>query len=138
MEYIVLIFLYALSMLFAYFIMKFTCKFFKKCLINLLILLTCGCIICVTGLKETSLLVYLILFSLTLLGILMRIITPLILNVIGSLLAKILKQDYTWRTYEQLMYEEQSGYKMYFCVLTFTTLKIVLYMILIASLIGLI
>ena len=68
----------------------------------------------------------------------MRIITPLILNVIGSLLAKILKQDYTWRTYEQLMYEEQSGYKMYFCVHTFTTLKIVLYMLLIASLIGLI
>lgn len=138
MEYVVFILLLTLSTVLAYLIIKLKHNFLLKCLLNLMALLGFGVVMVMSGLKEISLLVYLILLGVTVLGVLMRIITPLFLNLIGSLVARITKQEYTWKKYAQLMKAEQSGNKMYFCILAFTTLKVVLYMILVASFVGLI
>ena len=118
--------------------MKIKLKAFIKVLINFASLFVLGIIMVVSGLIETTLLIYIILLVLTLLGVLMRIISPIIFNLAGSFVAKITKQDYEWLTYDQLMKEKQSGNKMYFCVLTFTTLKVALYLMLVLSFIGLI
>ena len=138
MEYIVILLAAAVCMLMAYCLMKIKLKAFIKVLINFASLFVLGIIMVVSGLIETTLLIYIILLVLTLLGVLMRIISPIIFNLAGSFVAKITKQDYEWLTYDQLMKEKQSGNKMYFCVLTFTTLKVALYLMLVLSFIGLI
>lgn len=138
MEYIVIVSAAALCLLMAYYITKINLKECVKVIINFLSLFVFGIFVVLSGLKETALLIYITLLVMTLFGILMRIISPIILNLAGSFVAKITKQDYEWLTYKQLMELEQSGYKMYFCVLTFTTLKIALYLMLIVSSMGLI
>lgn len=135
MEYIVSIAVFAFSIFFAYFLVKAKLSFAKKVVINLLVLLVCGCITFATGLKETSFLIYILLLLLTFGGILMRVITPFVLNFIGIVLSKIQKEPYTMLNYEEFM---QSGSRMYFCVLTFSTLKVLLYIALGASFFGVI
>ena len=136
MEYMVAILAFAVSSLMAYYIMKIKLKVFIKGILNFFSLFVLGIIMIVSGLNETTLLVYIILIAMTLLGLLMRIISPLVLNLVGNFAAKITKQDYEWLTYDQLMNLEQSGNKMYFCVLTFTTTKVVLYLMFFASCVG--
>lgn len=138
MECIALILAYVFSVFLAYFIIKANFHFLWKSLINFLLLLAFGCTMILSGIKETSLLIYIILLAQTLLGILMRIIAPLVLNITGSLLSRILKQHYTWQTYDQLMQAEYSGNKMYFCVHLFTTTKIFFSIIFVASCFNLI
>ncbi len=138
MENLVIIMVATLSLLMAYYLMKIKLKAFIKVLINFASLLVFGFFIAVSGLRETALMIYIILLSMTLFGVLMRIISPIILNLVGRFVAKITKQDYEWLTYDQLMNEKHSGNKMYFCVLAFTTLKVVLYFMLVVSSIGLI
>lgn len=135
MEYITLIILFVLSIFLAYFIIKVKLLFYKKMIINLFLLLVCGCIMIITGIKETSFLIYVLLLILTLLGILMHIIAPFVLNLIGILLSKIQKEKYTVQTYDEFM---QEGHRMYFCVLIFTTLKVWLYIALGASFLSII
>lgn len=135
MEYIVLISVFVSSVFLAYCTTLVKLKFYEKIVGNLLTLLICAFIILITGLKETSLLVYFLLLITTLCGILMRIISPIVLNIIGNILSKTQNETYTPLSYEELM---QSGNKMYFCVLAFTTYKVLLYIALGASFLNLI
>ena len=138
MEYIVIFFAFTLCWLTACCIMKIKLKVFVKIIINSVSLLVFGTFMVVSGLRETALLTYIILLVITLFGMLMRAISPIMLNLAAMLVAKMTKQDYEWLKYDQLMELEQSGYKMYFCVLIFTTLKVALYLILVISSIGLV
>ena len=138
MEYIVILLSAILCWIAAYYIMKIKLKVFVKVLINFVSLLVFGIFMVVSGLRETTLLIYIILLVMTLFGMLMKIISPIFLNLVGNVVAKITKQDYEWLTYDQLMREKPSGIKMYFCILTFTTFKVALYLMLFISSIALI
>ena len=138
MEYIIIVLAFILCSLVAYYIVKIKLNVFIRLLINITSLLAFGILIIASGVKETALLIYVLLLAMTLFGMLMRIIAPIILNLVASFVAKITKQSYEWLTYNQLMHLEQSGYKMYFCVFSFTTLKVMLYLLLVASLMGII
>lgn len=130
MEYLILIAMFVLSTIVAYWIMQKEMSILTKIFTNAFILCFSGAAMIVTGFKETSFLLYVLLLSTTLLGILMRIITPICLNFLGRIVAKIQKEPYTEQSYDDIMH---SGHKMFFCVLTFTTLKVFLYVALIAS-----
>ena len=129
--------IFGLSFLIAYFSMKVKLKVFIKILINCAGLLVVWLCIIATGMKEMSVFLYLFLLPVTIFGILMRFISPIILNLTGKLVAKITKQDYEWQTYDQIMADDSGG-KGYFCVLTFTMMKVLLYLFIILSFIGII
>ena len=124
MEYEAMIFAFFCSAVLAYLITKKQMAFWCKVLCNVFFLLVSGALVLITGVRETALLIYALLLPITLLGIVMRIVTPLVLNLIGNILSKITNQVYEKQNYEQIM---QDGYRMFFCVLTFTTLKVFLY-----------
>ena len=133
MIYAVIAAMFLGSAVLACFIIKSQIPFPWRVLFNVIFLLLSGAFVVLTGLEETSLLVYILLFVLTLLGILTRLAAPPVLNFIGRLLANIQKQEYTNQTYEQLM---RDGHRMYFCVWLFATLKVWLYILLGMSLFG--
>ena len=130
MEYVAMIFVFFGSSVLAYLITKKRIAFWCKVLSNVFFLLVSGALMLITGVRETTLLIYTLLFPITLLGILTRIFTPLVLNLIGNILSKIQNQVYEKQNYEQIM---QDGHRMFFCVLLFTTLKVLLYVALLLS-----
>ena len=130
MEYVAMIFVFFGSSVLAYLITKKRIAFWRKVLSNVFFLLVSGALMLITGVRETTLLIYALLFPITLLGILTRIFTPLVLNLIGNILSKIQNQVYEKQNYEQIM---QDGHRMFFCVLLFTTLKVLLYVALLLS-----
>ena len=130
MEYVAMIFVFFGSSVLAYLITKKRIAFWCKVLSNVFFLLVSGALMLITGVRETTLLIYALLFPITLLGILTRIFTPLVLNLIGNILSKIQNQVYEKQNYEQIM---QDGHRMFFCVLLFTTLKVLLYVALLLS-----
>ena len=130
MEYVAMIFVFFGSSVLAYLITKKRIAFWHKVLSNVFFLLVSGALMLITGVRETTLLVYALLCPITLLGILTRIFTPLVLNLIGNILSKIQNQVYEKQNYEQIM---QDGHRMFFCVLLFTTLKVLLYVALLLS-----
>lgn len=132
----VLIFAYLSSAVLAYFIVKRRTTFLRIVLRNVLLLFVSGVLMLITGIQETTLLAYILLVPLTLLGILTRILTPIVLNFIGNILAKILNRVYEKQNYEQMM--QNSRRRMFFCVLQFTTLKVFLYIMFIMSALKLI
>lgn len=138
MEAMVFVLSFFVSSLIAYFVLKHRIKLILKLLINFVSLLCLGLFVFLSGLKEISLLLYILLVLVTILGILMRILSWVILNFVGTLITKITRQDYEWQKYDQLIKEEPSGNKMYFCIFLFTSLKVTLYMVLIASFVGLV
>ena len=133
--YIVLIALFAVSTLAAYHLLKINIAFYKRVVFNIILLIVSACILTATQIDETSLLIYILILILTLLGILMRIIAPIILNAVGRVISKLQGNRYEALSYDEFMH---SGHRMYFCVLLFLTLKIVLYTILFASFAGII
>ena len=130
MEYVAMIFVFFGSAVLAYLITKKRIAFWCKVLCNVFFLLVSGALMLITGVRETTLLIYALLFPITLLGIVMRIVTPVVLNLIGNILSKIQNQAYEKQNYEQIM---QDGHRMFFCVLLFTTLKVLLYVALLMS-----
>ena len=130
MEYFILIVAFLLSTLGGILLLRISLSLPLKAFLNFA-LLSISCIgLLATEIRETSLLIYMLLLFLTPIGILTRLFAPLILNLIGRVLSKLQHQQYTPLDYDSLMH---SGHKMYFCALTFTTLKILLYTALVAS-----
>ncbi len=137
MEYIALIFIFIFSSLFAHFLIKQNIRSALKILLNIVGLIIFFFLVLLSGVKETSLTIYIFLILMTILGIIMRLVTPFVLNFVGFIFAKITKQEYKWTNYSQLFEADQSN-KMYFCVLSFVTLKLILYSMLTLSIINLI
>ena len=135
MGYIILVFV--VSFLLAVASMKIKCKYYIKVIFNLVLILMSIALLVLTGIKERSLLIFMLLFLWTVLGILMHIITPIILNLVGCIFCKIMKQDYVPQSFEQMM-EASSGHRMHSCVFIFTMMKMFLYILLFASFAGLI
>lgn len=135
MEYVAIIFVFLGSAVLAYLITKKRIAFWCKVWWNVFFLLISGALMLTTGIRETTLLIYALLFPITLLGILMRMFTPVVLNLIGNILSKIQNQVYEKQNYEQMM---QDGHRMFFCVLMFTTLKVLLYVALLMSILKVI
>lgn len=123
MEFRMLIAILLLSPIAAYFLMKVRFSLSAKLVGNALLLLAGGALLLWTEIQETSFLIYLLLAGLTLLGLLMRLLTPPVFNLVGRILSKITKQPYTRQSYDELMRTDQPGNRMYFCVLLFTTVK---------------
>ena len=130
MEYAVMIFVFLGSAVLAYLIIRKRISVWCKILCNMFLLLVSGVLMLITGGQETTLLIYVLLFSITILGILMRFFTPVVLNLIGNILSKMQNQVYEKQNYEQIM---QDGHRMFFCVMLFTTLKVLLYVALLMS-----
>ncbi|MBQ9780909.1 MAG: hypothetical protein IJW00_08195 [Clostridia bacterium] len=80
-------------------------------------------------------LIYVILGSLTVGGVVTHFLAPPILNALGQAMAAITKQTYRHMTYDELLFD---GHKMYFAVLLFTTMKLFLYAILVCVCMGII
>lgn len=134
MEYVTVIFSFCGSAFLAYLITKKRKTFWYQVLYNAVFLLVSGILMLMTGIQETTLLTYVLLLVITLLGILMRIVTPVVLNFVGDILSRMQNQQYEKQSYDQLM---QEGHRMFFCVLTFTTLKVFLYVALFMSALNL-
>lgn len=135
MNYLVLIALFTISTLSAYHLLKVNVAYYLKLIFNIILLIISACILVATNISETSLLIYMLILIMTSLGILLHFIVPIVLNGIGIVLSKIQGEHYVSLRYDELM---RSGHRMYFCVLAFLTLKVVLYIILCASFIGII
>lgn len=134
MEYLILSLIFIISMIVGYYIQKIQISLHWRILINLFSLIICGLLLFITRIKETSLLVYILLVLFTFSGLLVRLVVPVVLNILEKILAHIKKDTYEPQTYDELM---KSGHKMYFCVLTFTTIKVMLYVLLFASFLNL-
>lgn len=134
MEYLILSLIFIISMIVGYYIQKIQISVHWRFLINLFSLIICGLLLFITRIKETSLLVYILLVLFTFSGLLVRLVVPVVLNILEKILAHIAKDTYEPKTYDEWM---KSGHKMYFCVLTFTTIKVMLYVLLFASFLNL-
>lgn len=134
MEYI-FIFLFLASTFLAYWIMKIKISFGHKVLCNISLLLVSAIWMVLTRIQEGTLLIYILILLFTSMGILMRLTAPIVLNCTGRILSKLQKQSYEQQSYEPKSYEQwmQDGHKMFFCVLLFTTMKVLLYMLLVMS-----
>ncbi len=130
MEYLIVVTVFFLSSILAYFIMKKEVPILTKILVNAVALCITGAAMFATGLQETTFSLYILVLGITILGILMRVIAPVFLNLFSRVMAKIHKESYTKQSYNELM---SCGHRMFFCVLTFTTLKILIYIALITS-----
>ena len=130
MEYIVIFLLFLASTFLAYKIIGLKVSLWHKVLYNISFLFVSAVLMFLTRIQELTLLIYILILLLTLLGILMRLAVPTVLNCIGQFLAKITKLPYEHQNYEQLM---QDGHKMFFCVLLFTSVKVLLYIALFMS-----
>ena len=124
MEYAVMILTFFGSTVLAFLIVKKRMAFWHKVLCNVFFLSVSGVLMMITGIQETTLLIYALILLITLLGIFMRIFTPLALNLVGNILSKLQNQAYEKQSYEQIM---QDGHRMFFGILLFTTLKVLLY-----------
>lgn len=107
----------------------------KQVICNLIMLLAgCGGMLA-AGMQTTSVLVYIILFVFTVLGVLTRIFAPAMLNFTGRLLAKLRKQSYNEQTYEMLL---QNLPGMRSGIWLFTSIKMFLWILLTMSLLKMI
>lgn len=107
----------------------------KQVICNLIMLLAgCGGMLA-AGMQTTSVLVYIILFVFTVLGVLTRIFAPAMLNFTGRLLAKLRKQSYNEQTYEMLL---QNLPGMRSGIWLFTSIKMFLWVLLTMSLLKMI
>ena len=107
----------------------------KQVIYNLVILLAGGAGVFAAGMQTTSVLVYIILFAFTALGVLSRAIAPVMLNITGRLLAKIRKQPYNVQTYEMLL---QNLPGMRSGIWLFTSIKMFFWILLTMSLLKMI
>ena len=135
MEYLFSILLFIISTILAYLMVKRNYTFWTSIALDLLLLSLGGVAMIITEFKETPFLIYNLLCFFTLLGKITRLVAPLFLNAIRRILSKLQKEKYEVKSYNELM---QSGHRMFFCVLSFTTLKNALYFLLILSCLGLI
>lgn len=130
-----IILLFILSGISAYFTMKATIRYGYRILINCCIVVACWIWLLFTDIPELSLLLLISFSSFTLLGIFAHFLAPLFLNAIGKCFSELKRDTYYPKTYNEHL---RDGYRMYFCVLLFTTLKTFSLIIFAASLLRLI
>lgn len=134
MEYI-LILSFILSGISAYFLLKIKIKYPTKLMVNAAFLIAATVLMVLTGWTDTAILIYVILVSLTVGGVITHFLAPLILNAVGRAASSATGEKYKDMTYDELLYD---GHRMYFAVLLFTTLKLFLYAMLVCVCAGLI
>ena len=134
MEYI-LILSFLLSGISAYFLLKAKIKYHIKLMVNAAFLIAATVLKVLTGWTDTAILIYVILVSLTVGGVITHFLAPLILNAVGRAASSATGEKYKDMTYDELLYD---GHRMYFTVLLFTTLKLFLYAMLVCVCAGLI
>ena len=135
MVYAIIVLVIIGSAYLAYRITKKRRTFWRNVFYNVIFLLISAILILMTGIQETSLLIYSLILLFTLLGILARIFTPIVLNFTEKVLSRLFKQAYEKQSYEQRL---DDGQKMFFCVLFFNTTKVLLYVALFMSMFNLI
>ena len=138
MEYVISIAVAAVCFLIGFLYVKLKLKTYVKVIIDVVGLLIFAAVILATGIKETALLAYILLLATTLLGLLMRIISPIILNLAAIFVSKITRQDYKWLTYDQLMEDDSPRYFMYAQVWLLAVMKAAMYLGIIFASAGLI
>lgn len=126
----IVILVFLLSGIGAYFVMKIKVRYRYKIAIDFCALIVSVFILFLSNIKELSVLLLIELSSLNLLGIIVHYLAPLIFNALGFCLSKMKKAPYSPKTYNDFL---NDGYRMYFCVHLFTTEKIFLFVIFIAS-----
>ena len=124
------------SAVLAYFALKVNLSFRMRLIINFSALFLWGVLVLLTGAKTFCVVLYLLLLFLTLLGIGMRFIVVLLFNIIDRLLAKRTLRKHSFVRYDEIKERDQNGIgnSAYFFVQLFTTLKMLLYIILILTL----
>ena len=120
------IIIFVASSLLSYHIIKMELSLKSKLLRNTVSLLVSFFLLLISDVNETALTTYLLLLLLTFVGVVSRLLTPVILNSIGIIFSKLTKKEHESQSYEQLLHD---GHRMYFCVLLFTTFKISLYVL---------
>lgn len=131
----IVILLFIFSGISAYFITKVNIKYQYKILINCCTSVVCWIWLLLTDISELSLLLLIAFSCLVLSGIIIHFLAPLFLNIVGRFFSKLTRETYFPKTYEEHL---NDGYRMYFCVLLFTTLKIFILVMLVVSLLNLI
>ena len=130
MDYIVIILIFGISHLLAYLIIRKKISLKNKLIINSAFLLVSGVLMLLTGIREITVLAFMLLILFTVLGILTRLLAPVILNIVGNIVSKISNDTYQKLSYDQML---QESHKMYFCILLYTTVKVFLYIVLLLS-----
>lgn len=138
MDYVIFIAVAAVCFLIGFLYVKLKLKTYVKVIIDVAGLLIFAVVILATGIKETALLAYILLLATILLGLLMRILAPIILNLTAIFVSKITRQDYKWLTYDQLMENDSPHYWMHTQVWILTVVKAVMYFAIIFASAGLI
>ena len=134
MEYFIII-AFILSGISAYFIIKSKIRYPIKLMLNAAFLIAATVLMVLTGWTDTATLIYVILVSLTVGGVITHFLAPPIFNAVGRAASSATGEKYKDMTYDELLYD---GHRMYFAVLLFTTLKLLLYAMLVCVCAGLI
>lgn len=134
MEYILII-SFILSGISAYFILKAKIKYHIKLIVNASFLFAITVLMALTGWQDLATLLYVILVSLTVGGVVTHFLVPPFFNAAGRALSEVAREKYKDMTYDELLYD---GQKIYFAVLLFTTMKLFLYVLLLCACMGII
>ena len=129
MEFLIII-SFAICGVAAYYFNKINIRYAIKIAINIVSLLVSFIILCLIDITSTSMLIYVIIFFFTVLGVAVHFIIPLLLNSIAKIVSKATQQSYTRKSYRELLLD---GHRMYFAVLLYTTIKFELYVLMIIS-----
>lgn len=119
MEYIIIC-SFILSAILAYFLNKIKIKYSIYIIINIVLLTLLFLLLCFTGVKGTSLLLFFLIVLMTVIGIISHYVFPVVLNAVTFVVAKITKESYQRVDYNALL---KDGHKMYFAILLFNTIK---------------
>ena len=130
MEYII-IFLFCISGAIAFLITKKIVSIRSALLLNLSLLFVNWGLLFLPRQNDFIVNCYVIFFVLTIFGIIMRFVAPIILNLINRFFSTIQHQKYVHQTYTELLNE---GHRMFFCVLLFNTLRIFLQLLILMAL----
>lgn len=121
---------FALSGILAYFLNKIKIRYSIYIIINIVFLMLLFWLLCFTGAKETSLLLFFLIVLMTVIGMISHYVFPYVLNAVTFVVAMITKESYQWVDYNALL---KDGHRMYFAILLFNTIKNELIILLICS-----
>ena len=112
------------------FLIKIKWSYTVRAICELVVLLAAAAGVLLTGIHMTSLLVYIILLAFELLGVVLRVLGPVVLNAVGKCLSKWRKQKYQKQTFDALV---QTLPGMRPGIWMFTSIKMLCFSLLILS-----
>lgn len=136
MEYLIIICICVICCIISYFIVNFKISYYKRIICNAMILLTFKIILFLKEYREFEVACFNFLVIWSICGVIIHYIMIPLENIISKFFCKLEERPYKKKTYEEILHSHHD--ELYHCVLLFTDIKLLFYILIIASLVDMI